>query len=320
MTKSGSLRLKNLSQFTPYLVLLVLVVAMSFISDNFLTFSNIISVLRQSSFLLVMAIGMTFAMILGRGIDMSIGATVALTSCIAAPYLKEGKSTASIILGFVIALGLGALIGAVNGILIAYFDMPAMLVTYGMQNILRGLIFTIMEGSIVTNLCKAVSWMGAGFIGKIPVPIIIAAILTVITTFVIYRTPIGRKLILVGSNPQAAKFSGIKSNLVIVAGFSICGLMAALARIMYIGRLGTAEATIGSDFHLNAMAAAAIGGVSFGGGAANPIGVVAGAIIIYMLMNAINLLNISSSWQGIVNGVIILFAVLVDYFSKRSKV
>ena len=316
--KNKAFDLKTLARYSPYLILLILCIGMSIVSDSFLKWTNLLNVLKQSSFLLVMALGMTFAMILGRGADMSLGATVAISSCLSAFFLKSSCSVPTLILGFVISLGIGALVGLINGALVSYLRLPALLVTYGMQNILRGVIYSIMEGDIVTNLHKSVSFLGAGMIGKIPVPIIIAALLTLLTAFILKRTELGRKLYVVGANAEAARFSGIKSNLVIIAGFACTGIMAAIAGLMYIGRLGTAEAQIGAEFHLNAIAAAAIGGVSFNGGIANIGGVVAGAIILNLLSNGMNLLNISSNWQGFINGVIIIFAVLVDYLSNRK--
>lgn len=311
--------LKTLARYSHYIILLILCIIMTVATDNFLSFSNIISVLRQSSFLLVMALGMSFAMLLGRGADMSLGSTVAISSCLAAFFLKANCGPLTVVFGFILAIGIGAAVGAVNGALISYLRLPALLVTYGMSNILRGVIYSYMEGSVVTNLHKVVTFLGAGYVGKIPVPIIIAAVLTLLTVFIQKKTPIGRQLYVVGSNPDAARFSGIKTNLTVIVGFALTGVMAAIAGIMYIGRLGTAEAQIGAEFHLNAIAAAAIGGVSFNGGVANPGGVVAGAIILSLLTNGMNLLNISSNWQGFINGVIIIFAVLVDYFTNKQN-
>lgn len=309
---------KALAQYSPYIILLVLCAIMTVATDNFLSFSNLISVLRQTSFLLVMALGMTFAMVLGRGADMSLGATVAISSCLAAFFLKSSCNAATVILGFLMAIGIGVVVGALNGAFIAYLRLPAMLVTYGMSNILRGVIFAYMDGDVVTNLHKSVTYLGSGYIGKIPVPVVVAAVLTLLTTFILKKTPIGRQLYVVGENAEAARFSGIKSNLTVIIGFVFTGCLAAIAGIMYIGRLGTAEAQIGTDFHLNAIAAAAIGGVSFNGGVANPGGVVAGAIILSLLTNGMNLLNISSNWQEFIYGLIIIFAVLVDYFSNKE--
>lgn len=308
-----------LAQYSPYIILLILCVIMTIATDNFLSFSNIISVLRQTSFLLVMALGMTFAMVLGRGADMSLGATVAISSCLSAFFLKANCGTATVIFGFLLAIVIGIAVGAINGALIAYLRLPAMLVTYGLSNILRGVIFAYMDGDVVTNLHQSVTYLGAGYIGKIPVPIVVAAILTLLTTFILKKTPIGRQLYVVGENTEAARFSGIKANMTVIIGFVFTGCLAAIAGIMYIGRLGTAEAQIGTDFHLNAIAAAAIGGVSFNGGVANPGGVVAGAIILSLLTNGMNLLNISSNWQEFIYGVIIIFAVLVDYFSNKES-
>lgn len=311
--------LQTFAKYSHYIILFLICAVMSVVSDNFLSFSNIISVLRQSSFLAVMSLGMMFAMILGRGNDMSIGAVVAISSCLGAGFLRMSNGPASIVLGFLVAIGSATILGAMNGSMVAYLSLPALLVTYGMSNVLRGVVYGYMNGSVITNLCKAVTFIGAGRIGPIPTPIIIAALFTLLANFILKHTTFGRELYIVGANPEAARFSGIKTRRVVITGFALTGFMAGVAGLMYIGRLGTAEAQIGAEFHLNAIAAAAIGGVSFNGGVANPGGVVAGAIILSLLTNCMNLLNINSNWQGFMNGVIILFAVLLDYFANRKN-
>lgn len=311
--------LQTFAKYSHYIILFLICAVMSVVSDNFLSFSNIISVLRQSSFLVVMSLGMMFAMILGRGNDMSIGAVVAISSCLGAGFLRMSNGPLSIVLGFLVAIGSAVLLGAMNGSMVAYLRLPALLVTYGMSNILRGVVYAYMNGSVITNLCRAVTFIGAGRIGPIPTPIIIAALFTLLANFILKHTTFGRELYIVGANPEAARFSGIKTRRVVITGFALTGFMASVAGLMYIGRLGTAEAQIGAEFHLNAIAAAAIGGVSFNGGVANPGGVVAGAIILSLLTNCMNLLNISSNWQGFMNGVIIIFAVLLDYFANRKN-
>lgn len=311
--------LQTFAKYSHYIILFLICAVMSVVSDNFLSFSNIISVLRQSSFLVVMSLGMMFAMILGRGNDMSIGAVVAISSCLGAGFLRMSNGPLSIVLGFLVAIGSAVLLGAMNGSMVAYLRLPALLVTYGMSNILRGVVYAYMNGSVITNLCKAVTFIGAGRVGPIPTPILIAALFTLLANFILKHTTFGRELYIVGANPEAARFSGIKTRRVVITGFALTGFMAGVAGLMYIGRLGTAEAQIGAEFHLNAIAAAAIGGVSFNGGVANPGGVVAGAIILSLLTNCMNLLNISSNWQGFMNGVIIIFAVLLDYFANRKN-
>lgn len=311
--------LQTFAKYSHYIILFLICAVMSLVSDNFLSFSNIISVLRQSSFLVVMSLGMMFAMILGRGNDMSIGAVVAISSCLGAGFLRMSSGPLSIVLGFLVAIGSAVVLGAMNGSMVAYLRLPALLVTYGMSNVLRGVVYAYMNGSVITNLCKAVTFIGAGRIGPIPTPIIIAALFTLLAHFILKHTTFGRELYIVGANPEAARFSGIKTRRVVITGFALTGFMAGVAGLMYIGRLGTAEAQIGAEFHLNAIAAAAIGGVSFNGGVANPGGVVAGAIILSLLTNCMNLLNISSNWQGFMNGVIIIFAVLLDYFANRKN-
>lgn len=313
------LELSVIARYSHYLILLLLCIVMSFASDNFLSLSNITSVLRQSSLLLIMALGMMFAMLLGRGVDMSIGAIVSISSCMAAGFLQAKDSPLSIILGFVVAIGVGALAGMLNGILITYLHLPAILVTFGIREILRGIVYYYMDGGVVVNFHPVITFLGAGWVGKVPVPIIVAGLMTLLSAFVLKRTTLGRKLYVVGANPVSARFSGINVKKTAIMGFVLSGVMASIAGILYIGRLGSAEAEIGKEFAFIAVSAAAIGGVSFNGGVAKVGGVVVGAIILNLITNGMNLMNISSSWQGVINGIIIIVAVLLDYFTNRKS-
>ena len=317
--KSKKLELRDIAKYSHYLILVLLCIVMSFVSDNFLTISNITSILKQSSMLIIMSLGMMFAMILGRGVDMSIGAIVSISSCMAAGFLRASSSVYLILLGFVVALSVGALAGMLNGALITYLHLPAILVTFGVREILRGIVYYYMDGGVVVNLHPIITYLGAGWVGKVPVPVIVAAIMTLLSAFILKCTALGRRLYVVGANPVSARFSGYNVKKTVIMGFVLSGMMAALAGIMYIGRLGSAEAEIGKEFAFTAVSAAAIGGVSFNGGIANVGGVVVGAIILNLLTNGMNLMNISSSWQGVLNGVIIICAVLLDYLSNRKS-
>lgn len=309
-----------LVRYSRILILVLLMICMSAASPNFLKATNLINVARQSSMLLIMSLGMTCAMLLGRGVDMSIGATLSISSCIAAGFMRSNDSTGSVFLGILIAILIGMLIGVINGTLVAYLHLPAILVTYGVREIIRSVAYYYMDGDVVTGFHSIVNFMGSGYVfGVIPTQIIIALALTFIMAWMLKHTILGRELYVVGSNPNAARFSGIRVERSVVMGFVLSGALAALAGIVYLGRLGAAEAEIGTDFHFQCVSAVAIGGISFAGGAGSAWGAVIGALILNILINGMNLLNISSNWQGTVNGVVILIAVVLDYVARKQK-
>ena len=217
-------------------------------------------------------------------------------------------------------IAIGALAGVVNGVLISYLHLPAMLVTYGVREILRGVAYAYMNGGVITSIHPAIRFIGSGRIfGVIPTQIVIALLFTLLAVFLLKCTRMGRELYITGANPAAARFSGIKVDKNIIIGFVCSGVMAAIAGIIYVGRLGAAEAEIGTDFHFQAISAAAIGGISFNGGVGSPWGVVTGALILTLLNNAKNLLQISSAWQGFIYGATIIVAVLLDFFVRSQQ-
>ncbi len=309
-----------LIKYSRVVILVLIFAGAAVVSPNFLRMSNLLNVARQSSMLLIMSLGMTCAMLLGRGVDMSVGATLSLTSCVAAGFLRTNDSVESVIFGILLAVVLGMIVGTVNGLLVSFLHLPAMLVTYGVREIIRSLAYFYMNGDVVSGFHSSVMFMGSGFVfGVIPTQIIIALILTVATAWMLKHTRVGRELYVVGANPSAARFSGLKVEKSVILGFALSGALAALAGIIYLGRLGAAEAEIGNDFHFQCVSAVAIGGISFAGGAGSAWGAVIGALILNILINEMNLLGISSYWQGTVNGVIIIIAVLLDYMVSRKK-
>ena len=309
-----------LMKYSRIVILVLIMAGVSIASPDFLKPSNLLNVARQSSMLLIMSLGMTCAMLLGRGVDMSIGATLSLTSCVAAGFLRSNDTVGSVLIGIVIALVIGMFIGLINGVLISYLHLPAILVTYGVREIIRSVAFFYMDGDIISGFPKFVMFMGSGFaFGAIPTQIIIALVLTAATAWMLKHTRMGRELYVVGANPSAAKFSGLKAEKSVILGFVLSGALAALAGIAYLGRLGAAEAEIGNQFHFQCVSAVAIGGISFAGGAGSAWGAVIGALILNILINGMNLLNISSYWQGTVNGVIIIIAVLLDYVVRKKQ-
>ena len=309
-----------LIKYSHILILAIIILSASVFSPSFIQEQNLMNILRQASMLLIMSLGMTCAMLLGRGVDMSIGATLSLSSCLAVQFLRTKDSMGSVFLGIAIALLVGLAVGVINGALIAYIHIPAFLATYGVREIIRSIAYYYMNGDVVTGFHKSINFMGSGFVfGVVPTQIIIAAILTIIMAFVLKRTKTGRELYIVGTNPEAANYAGISINKSIMTGFILSGVLAALAGIIYLGRLGAAEAEIGTTFHFQCVSAVAIGGISFSGGAGSAWGAVIGALILNVLINVMNLLNVSSYWQGTVNGVVILVAVLIDYAMRKQK-
>jgi len=193
-----------------------------------------------------MALGMTMAMLLGRGVDMSLGAIVSISSCFAAGFFLQSRGWESILLGILVGIAIGALAGVVNGVLISYLHLPAMLVTYGVREILRGVAYAYMNGGVITSIHPAIRFIGSGRIfGVIPTQIVIALLFTLLAVFLLKCTRMGRELYITGANPAAARFSGIKVDKNIIIGFVCSGVMAAIAGIIYVGRLGAAEAEIG---------------------------------------------------------------------------
>lgn len=316
MTKKKNL----LSELSRPMLVLLLCVIIALIEPRFLKSSNIMNVLRQSSLLLMMSLGMLFVMLLGRGMDLSIGATLSMTSCFAAAIMNINTSSVPLmLLGIAVGLLLGTLIGFINGALVAYLELPAILVTYGSRQVIRGVAYLLMSETVVRKMPAFITFIGTGNFGGISMPIWISLIFTVIVALVLVRTSFGRRFFLVGANTKAADFSGINSKSTIIWGFVLNALFATLAGFIYMGRLSAAEAQIGEDFHFNAISACAIGGVSFNGGVGSPYGVVCGALILQLLQNAMNLMGIDANWNKLVQGAAIIIAVLIDFFAQRKN-
>jgi len=307
-----------LAKYSRICVLVLLTLALSLFVPNFMTFSNVITVLQQSSLMLIMSLGMTCAMLLGRGVDMSIGSTLALANCLAAPFMLARYGTGSLLLGVLISLAVGVGIGLINGVLVAYLHLPSVLATFATREIFRGIVYLLLKGKVISGMHPTIMFIGSGrLFGEIPVTIIIALILTLIVGFLLKGTSVGRQLYIVGANPEAARFSGIRSKRVIISGFVLSGLFASIAGLVYLGRLGTAEAEIGAKFAFNCISAVAIGGISFNGGIGKVSGAVIGCLILNMITNSLNLLKVDSLWQGTASGVVILLAVILDHVARK---
>ena len=301
-------------RFGLLLVYLMLIVGLSLLSDRFLTSSNQINILRQATINGIVAVGMTLV-ILTAGIDLSVGSVLALSAVIGADLLKRGIPVPVAVLA---ALGVGALAGLVNGIIITRGKIPPFIATLGMLTVARGLTLMYTGGQPFTGFPASFREIGAGAVGPLPMPIIIAALVFLVVSLMLRRTRYGEYIYLLGDNPVAARLAGINTDLMITLVYVISGLCAALAGLILIARLDSAQPVIGQGYEFNAIAAVVVGGTSFSGGEGTLFGTLLGTLLIETLGNGLNLLNVSPLWEQVVKGVVIALALLSYKALNRS--
>ncbi|ERM17587.1 ribose ABC transporter permease [Brevibacillus laterosporus PE36] len=300
-----------LQQMGPLLGLFLLVIILSIVSSDFLTVSNIFNVLRQVSINALIAFGMTFVILTG-GIDLSVGSTLALSSVLSAGLMASGGDP---FLAIVVGLLAGLVMGAFNGILVAKGNVAPFIATLATMTVFRGLTLVYTEGKPITGLPDSFGLVGKSFFLQIPMPVIWMLLSFVALYFILKHTTFGRHVYALGSNEEATRLSGISTTKVKIWVYSISGLFASLAGIILTSRLNSAQPTAGTSYELDAIAAVVLGGTSLSGGKGWIVGTLIGAMIIGVLNNGLNLLNVSSFYQLVAKGAVILIAVLLD----RSK-
>jgi len=296
--------------------LLVLFIFSSLVSEAFLTARNLLNVMRQVSINGIIAIGMTFV-ILTAGIDLSVGAILAMVGCLCAGLIKFNGL--GFILVLLIGLGAGLLMGAANGIVITKGRIQPFIVTLATMTSIRGLAFLYSKGRPIVlgdSTPSTLQFIGEGYIGPIPVPAVIFLAVLALSSFILRRTVLGRYVYAIGGNEEAARLSGINVDFYKTVVYSLSGLFVALASLIAIGRLGVGNADLGLGYELNAIAAVVIGGTSLMGGIGTVEGTFIGAVILGILNNILNLLGVGSFFQQILKGIIIIIAVLLS--KKRT--
>lgn len=288
---------------------LVICILLSFATPYFFTSQNILIVLRQVSINGILAIGVTFVIITG-GIDLSLGSVLALTGVVAAGFAHPDTYPLMVPIG--LALMTGLIIGAANGFIITLGKVAPFIVTLGMMTIARGMALVWSGGRPVTNLSPAFNYIGGGDFLFIPVPILLFLLVIILSGVTLKYTRIGRYIYAVGGNEEAARASGIRVNRVKLFAYILCGLLAGLAGVVLAARINTGQPNAGIAYELDAIAAVVIGGTSLMGGRGSIMGTVIGVLIIGVINNGLDLLNVSSYYQQIVKGVIIIGAVLLD--------
>lgn len=305
--------LETIFKYSQLLMLGIILVVFSVTTENFLSLDNFKNVIMQQfPFLLIISIGMTMA-IITKGIDLSIGANLALSSCVAAYFLKDGKD----ILGIVAALVIGVSIGMINGLLITKVHLVPFIATYSMDLVIRGLAYLFMSGLLFYEFSDSFRSIATGNMLGISNLLIIALFLFFILLFVLKKTSVGRTIYSIGFNQNATRLSGINTDRVLILVYTINGFLAAITGLLYIARLNAAESTIGSDFTLKMIAAALIGGTPFSGGKGGIEKTVIGVLIMMFLTNAMNLNKVSSLWQDAVFGTVIILSLLIDKLGEK---
>ena len=290
------------------IALALIVITLSLTSEAFLTSNNVLNVLRQTALLFLLASGLTIV-ILTAGLDLSVGANIGLSACLAATIIK---STGSISLALLVGMGSGFLIGLINGGLIAFLRIPPFIATYGMLWILHGVTYWFMGGETIHGFPAEFRAIGSGYLWGIPIPVFLMLAFLLVGMIFLQRTRWGQDIYSVGANREAARLSGIPVNSRLVLAYVMSGLMAGLASLIFLARLNSAEGDIGEAMTLPAIAAVLIGGTSLFGG----VGTITG--ILTLVLNGMNLLSINASWQPLVTGVIVIAAVYFDNLSNKG--
>lgn len=298
--------------------LLGLFVLLALSSPVFLRSQNLINVLRQASLLTILSCGMTLVILTG-GIDLSVGAVATLSSCMTANLFRVGQPGSSVLLGVAIALLVGALCGLVNGLMVAKVKLPPFIATFGMMQVARGVSLLLIGGNIIYGFRRDFRFLGAGVIGGIPVPIMIAAAVVGVIWFISRKTVFGRSVYATGANKRAAMLSGVHVDRALVQVYVLNGVIAAFTGLLYVARLNAAEPGFGDQLQLQAIAATVMGGSAMTGGRGDVTGTAVGALIMMMIINGMNLNGISSLWQQALTGTIIICAVLAETLSQRRK-
>jgi len=320
------LRLRSfLSKYLIVFILLGLVALLAILTDGtFLRPQNLVNIVRQVSVIAILGIGLTVVIITG-GIDLSVGSVLALAAVIATSLAQLPEATRvmypgldlPVILAVAAGLGVGAICGAINGSLVAYFRLAPFIATLGMLTAARGLANIYSGGRPVSRLEPDYNWFGQGAVLGIPTPIVILIVVAVGTQYFLTRRKTGRYVYAIGSNEEAVKLAGIDVRRVKLLIYTFSGVLAGLGGVIISGRIGSGNPTLGEGIELDAIAAAVIGGASLSGGVGTVWGAVVGAMIIGSMNTGLDLLNVSPFWQQVVKGVIIVVAIIIDERKSR---
>jgi ribose transport system permease protein len=290
------------------LILIVLALVVSILSDRFYQPGNITNVLRQISIVAIVGAAVTLVMVAG-GLDLSIGGILALSGVVSAMLAADGHP---IPVAFLVGILAGSAVGLLNGLLVVRLRINAVIATLGTLYISRGIANLMTDGVPIHDVPRGYSDLGAGFVGPVPVPVIVMAIVVGIFAVIDRSTILGRHAVSIGSNREAARLSGVAVDRVRIVLYILVGVTAGIGGVILSSRLNSGQPTAGMGFEFEVIVAAVLGGTSLAGGEGSVLKTLVGALIIGVLANALNLLGVGSFWQGVVQGVVLIVAVAVD--------
>lgn len=317
---------QNLIKFQSVIALLVMCIALSLLSDRFLTAENSWNVMRQISVNVIISVGMTLVILTG-GIDLSVGSVLAFSGAVTAVLLKFSTEfmDLNLYIGFTLfgallgGIFVGTALGWFNGFTITRFKVPPFVATLAMLTIARGLTMLLTGGFPISGFSSPMALIGTGWFLEIPVPVWISAFIVFLAVVLTNKTRLGRHIYAIGGNETAAELSGLKIKKVKLVVYSIAGALSAIGGLIVTSRLDSAQPNAGSGFELDSIAAVVIGGTSLSGGKGTILGTVQGALIIGILNNGLVLLNVSPFWQQVIKGLVILFAVAIEKLNSKPK-
>lgn len=296
-----------------YIILAVLVIALSFMTPLFLTSANILNVLRQVCVTSIACFG--FTLVLGSGhMDLSVGMILCASGVVSAKLLVAGAPIWSAV---VATIAIGATMGALNSTIVTVFGLPAFIVTLATSNVFKGAAFIATKNVPISGLPEGFNQIGKGYLGFIPIPIYIMLAAMILMWVIINRTSFGRQAIAMGGNAEAARVSGVRIKYIRLGCYMLLGAYTGLAAVLQTARSASAQLSVGADMPMDAIAAVVIGGTSMKGGNANVFGSLVGCLIVGIVSNGLNLMKVDANWQIVAKGLLILFAVVLDVVTTR---
>jgi ribose/xylose/arabinose/galactoside ABC-type transport system permease subunit len=305
---------KNFEQIALLGALIFLAIVLSILSPTFLTSINIMNLLRQASLVGITSLGLAIIILSGE-IDLSVGSMQAAVGVLVVFLINR---TGSLVLGIVAGLGLGLIVGIIIATIVTQGRVNSLIATLAMLAIIRGLTLIATEAASIQNYVKAFTYIGVGYMGSVPIPVVVFVILSIFVYYLLNKTIFGRNLYAVGGNSDAARLSGINVVKYKYIAFVIGGLFTSLAAIILSARLNSGQPQAGVGFELQVVSAVILGGVSLSGGRGTLSGVLIGVLILSMLSNGLVLLNVSSFWQEVARGIVLITAVFMDERRKQG--
>ena len=295
--------------------LVVLVLVLSFATENFLSSYNMVVVARQAAFVGLVALGQTLVLLVG-GIDLSVGAAAGLSAIVGSLLLTTVGVNPYLVIPLTMLFGLG--LGFINGVFVAGLRLNPFIVTLATWEIFAGMTLVITKGYPIRPLGEPFTYFGKGDILGVPLPVVIFVVLGAFLIWLLTQTRFGRNVFAVGGNREAAILAGIHVKRVEFLAFGLAGMFAALAGILYASRMDAGQPSVGEGWLMGAITAAILGGTSLRGGQGSIVGTMLGALLLAVLANGTVLLNVSGFWQRVIVGLVVLLAVLVDLFRHRD--